>query len=198
MGFLFRIKVDGGGCKEETAWEFADQLGRRKQTLFKVINRLGIETVKQPNGNSRGATLAYITHEEAARIQEALGSPDASEDGGMENGDENPAPAQRGVFYLLVLEPKHDPGRFKVGFATNLSERLRTHRCSAPFATVVKSWPCRSLWEKTVIECVSAGCERLYTEVFRTSDLDRVLAKCEQFFEMMPSLSGDAADTRQE
>lgn len=178
--------------------DLADQLGRRKQTLFKVINRLGIETVKRPNGNSRGATLAYVTHEDAARIQAALGFPDASEDGGMDDGDENPAPVQRGVFYLLVLEPKHDPGRFKVGFATNLPERLRTHRCSAPFATVVKSWPCKSLWEKTAIECVSAGCERLHTEVFRTTSIESVLARCEQFFGVMPSLFGEAADARQE
>ena len=178
--------------------DLAAQLERRKQTLFKVISRLGIDTVKQPNGNSRGATLAYVTHADAMRIQDALGLPGTGEDDGMEDEDENYAPTQRGVFYLLVLEPNHDPGRFKVGFATNLSERLRTHRCSAPFATVVKSWPSKSLWEKTAIECVSAGCERLHTEVFRTTSIEAVLAKCEQFFELMPSLSGEAADAQQE
>lgn len=178
--------------------DLAAQLDRRKQTLFKVVSRLGIETVKQSNGNNRGATLAYVTHADAARIQDALGFPGTGEDDGMEDGGENYAPTQRGVFYLLVLEPKHDPGRFKVGFATNLSERLRTHRCSAPFATVVKFWPCKSLWEKTAIECVSAGCERLHTEVFRTTSIDAVLAKCEQFFELMPNLSGEAADAHQE
>lgn len=178
--------------------DLAAQLDRRKQTLFKVIYRLGIETVRQPNGSSRGATLAYVTHADAVRIQDALSSPGSGEDDSIEDGDESYAPTQKGVFYLLVLEPKHDPGRFKVGFATNLSERLRTHRCSAPFATVVKSWPCKSLWEKTAIECVSVGCERLHTEVFRTTSIEAVLAKCEQFFDLMPSLSGKAADTRQE
>ena len=96
---------------------------------------------------------------------------------------------EQGVFYLLLLEPDHDPGRFKVGFAVSLPERLRQLRCSAPFATVVGSWPCKSLWEKTAIECASCGCERLHTEVFRTVALETVIERCNQFFALMPSLA---------
>jgi hypothetical protein len=94
--------------------------------------------------------------------------------------------AEVGVFYLIQLEPEFDPGRFKVGFAAGMSERLRQLRCSAPFATVVRSWPCRRLWEKTAIESVSAGCERLHTEVFRTGSLDEIIERCERFFAVMP------------
>ena len=94
----------------------------------------------------------------------------------------------RGVFYLLLLEPEHDPGRFKVGFAVSLSERLRTLRCSAPFLKVVKTWPCKSLWEKTAIECVAESCKRLHTEVFRAQSIESVVEKCERFFELMLTL----------
>jgi hypothetical protein len=94
--------------------------------------------------------------------------------------------AEQGVFYLLQLEPDHDPGRFKVGFATSLPERLRTLKCSAPFIAVLATWPCKNLWEKTAIDCVTQGCERLYTEVFRTDSIDVVRQKCERFFELMP------------
>jgi hypothetical protein len=92
------------------------------------------------------------------------------------------------MFYLLLLEPDHDPGRFKVGFALSVPERLRQLRCSAPFAKVVCAWPCKRLWEKSAIECVAEGCERLHTEVFRTSSLGSVVARCDQFFALMPKL----------
>jgi hypothetical protein len=98
-----------------------------------------------------------------------------------------------GVFYLIQLEPDHDPGRFKVGFAANISERLRAHRCSAPFAIVAKKWPCKRLWESTAIDCVTADCEQLHTEVFRYNDLDSVIAKCNQFFAIMPACSGNGS-----
>ena len=105
-----------------------------------------------------------------------------------EEGD-NLVSAEVGVFYLIQLEADFDPGRFKVGFAAGMSERLRQLRCSAPFAAVVRTWPCRRLWEKTVIDSVAAGCERLHTEVFRTTSLDEIVARCERFFAIMPPVS---------
>lgn len=169
--------------------DLAAQVGRRKQTLFKVIERLRIETQKLSGSSSRGQLVAYVTSSEAKRIREELTASAAEPDNGAE-GDvgDGYLPAQKGVFYLLQLEPNHDPGRFKVGFATDLSERLRKHRCSAPFATLVKSWMCRSLWEKTAIDCITAGCERLHTEVFRTASIGEVVARCDRFFGLTPGL----------
>ena len=94
-----------------------------------------------------------------------------------------------GLFYLIQLEPTHDPSRFKVGFTSSMPERLRQLRCSAPLAKIVNTWPCRQLWEKTAIECVSDGCERLHTEVFRTDDFENVRNKCDRFFALMPELN---------
>jgi hypothetical protein len=54
---------------------------------------------------------------------------------------------------------------------------LRQLRCSAPYIQVMKTWPCRRLWEKTAIECVTEGCERLHTEVFRALFLETVEEK---------------------
>ncbi len=170
--------------------DLASQLGKRKQSIFKVLRRLGIEATKAPGANSRGAMIAYVTNDEAGLVRADLASrlepvdPDENGDGPYDAA----LPAQQGAFYLLLLEPDHDPGRFKVGFATSLPERLRALRCSAPFTTVVKSWPCKILWEKTAIECVTQGCERLHTEVFRTASIESVVDKCEQFFRIMPNL----------
>jgi hypothetical protein len=162
--------------------------GMRKQTAFKVLARLGIDTLKRP-GNSRanrGQVIAYISGDNAQRFAEEVRAMAAGSGSATDEDSPEETIAEKGVFYLLQLEPDHDPGRFKVGFATSLPERLRTLRCSAPFTTVLATWPCKNLWEKTAIDCVTQGCERLHTEVFRTESIDGVRQRCERFFELMP------------
>jgi hypothetical protein len=168
--------------------DLAAQHGMRKQTVFKVLARLGIETVKRAGNSkaSRGQLIAYISGDDAQRFAEEVRSmADANRRAADGDGPDAAIPEQ-GVFYLLQLEPERDPGRFKVGFATSLPERLRTLKCSAPFTTVLATWPCKNLWEKTAIDCVTQGCERLHTEVFRTDSIDGVRQRCERFFELMP------------
>ena len=170
--------------------DLAAKCGKRKTTIFKVLRRLGIEATKMRSAANAGQVISYITDEEAKLVVEELSSGTSFEEADDKQSLE--LKPEQGVFYLLALEPEHDPGRFKVGFAVSLPERLRQLRCSAPFAPcakVVRSWPCKSLWEKTAIECASVGCERLHTEVFRTSSLDAVVARCNQFFSLMPPLS---------
>lgn len=170
--------------------DLAEKNGLLKQTVFKVIKRLGIEPEKSRGGShNRGQTISYITEREAKMVLDAL-APIMSA-GVAANGPTSVPEAglyDIGVFYLLRLEPDHDPTRFKVGFASNLNERLRQHRCSAPFAELVKTWPCRRLWEKTAIECVTDGCQQVHTEVFRGRSLEAVEAKCNQFFQLLPKL----------
>lgn len=169
--------------------DLASQIGKRKQTVFKVLRRLGIEPRKLRKSESRGQLVSYVTSQESCLVAAELRSQGSS----PKSGDDITAPPEalldeRGVFYLLLLEPDHDPGRFKVGFTVSLPERLRTLRCSAPFTNVVKTWPCKMLWEKTAIDCVTADCKQLHTEVFRTQSIEIVLERCEQFFDLMPKL----------
>ncbi len=177
--------------------DFAERHGLLRQTVFKILRRLQIEPMKSRGGDgSRGQTVSYISEKQAAQVLEAISSSKSlrSEQGSEEFGATEAALYDVGVFYLLCLEPEHDSNRFKVGFASNLPERLRQHRCSAPFATVVGTWPCRRLWEKTAIECVTQGCQQLHTEVFRSESLPTVAVKCEQFFFLMPTISSTKQD----
>ncbi len=163
--------------------DVAKQIGKAKQTVFKVLKRLGIETQKMRGPDSRGQLISYITKDESLLVKAEMQSVRVSDSGSSE-----PTMPELGVFYVVQLEPDHDPGRFKVGFASNMAERLRSHRVSAPFAKVLKTWPCRSLWEKTAIDCVCDGCERLHTEVFRVDSIDKVIMKCDEFFALMPNM----------
>ncbi len=163
--------------------DVAKTLGKHKAYIFKVLSRLGIETRKEKNSNSRGQKIAYITSDELSRVKEHLAE--------IVN-DSEPSTIQAdigGLFYLIQLEPSHDSGRFKLGFTINIEERLRSHKTAAPFSEIIKTWPCKQLWEKTVIDCVSYGCERLHTEVFRAESIDEVRLRCAQFFKMMPDIS---------
>jgi hypothetical protein len=154
--------------------------------VFKTLKKMGIETRKERNSANGGQAIAYVTQADYQRIVARLSVSTAPRDGEDEDGDEEQWSAEFGVFYLLQLEPELDPGRFKVGFAASMPERLRQLRCSAPFVTVIKTWPCRRLWEKTAIDSVAAGCERLYTEVFRSGSLDEIMGRCDRLFAVMP------------
>src|SRR5437867_2644581 len=94
--------------------DLATQHGLLKQTIFKVIKRLGVEPTKRLGANSRGQVVAYITQDEARMVVEALRSRQSS--GVFEDQDSSSIIETvldgRGVFYLLSLEPKSDPGRF--------------------------------------------------------------------------------------
>lgn len=163
--------------------EIAANHGRHRQTIHKIVKRLGIDTikVKVSNEGARGQKLSHITIEDYTRLQQYLAPI-------KQNAADNNV--SHGIFFLLLLEPNFDPGRFKVGFATDTNERVRSHKTVAPLSKIIKTWPCKILWEKTAIECVTSGCERLYTEVFRTDEIQKVVERSDRFFELMPRLDG--------
>lgn len=169
--------------------DLAANHGKLKQSIFKVLKKHHIEPTKRMGANNRGQVVSYITQEEASIVASVLAARRSTVKDENSGSISDVLLAERGVFYLLALEPKTDPGRFKVGFAASLPERLRQLRCSAPFAEVAATWPCKRLWEKTAIDCIAAGCERVHTEIFRTGSLASVREKCERFFGMMPKLS---------
>ena len=157
--------------------------GKRKQSIFKLLKRFGIEQVKAPAEGSRGQAISYISQADYELLESELRSIESDPGGSVE------AESTPGVFYLIQLEPEHDPGRFKIGFASNIDERLRSHHTVAPLCQLVKTWPCKPLWEKTAIDSVCAGYERLYTEVFRAPSLEEVSSRCDRFFAVMPDPS---------
>lgn len=171
--------------------DVALQTGKRKATIFKILRRLRIEPIKMRSTANRGQVISYINNEELNQVLDEMRLQNDYEV--TELNQENvliseAILSEQGFFYLLMLEPDHDPGRFKVGFAVNLAERLRALRCSAPFAKVINAWPCKRLWEKTAIESVTQGCDRLHTEVFRTRSLESIIEKCQRFFDLMPAI----------
>lgn len=154
---------------------------KRKQHVFKLLKRLGIEQVKALGEDSRGQKVAWISRDDYQILKTEL-EQSATQSEKMDDLD-----TALGVFYLIQLEPELDPGRFKVGFAANIDHRLRSHRTAAPLCRLVNTWRCKALWEKTAIDSICAGYERLYTEVFRAPSIEEVENRCESFFDVMPN-----------
>lgn len=170
--------------------DLADDLQIRKQRIFKILNRLGIHTTKRREPERGNQFVAVVTRAEANAIRAEIERPSgASYTDSLQPGDGAVFLAEEiGFFYLIQLEPEHDSGRFKVGFTMDIDGRLRKHRCSAPFAHYVSTWPCKRTWERAAIDCVTDGCEQLHTEVFRAVSLDRIEEKAKVFFSIMPAL----------
>jgi len=166
--------------------DLADELGTYRATVFKIMKRLSIRPTKQRDAARGGQLIALVTLPEASAIRTEFAAGRRTADQASANG--MPLVADEGMFYLIQLEPAHDPGRFKVGFTTDLEGRLRHHRCSAPFAEYRKSWPCRRTWERAAIDCLTAGLDQLHTEVFRAGSLGQVLDRGDKFFSVMPAV----------
>jgi hypothetical protein len=161
--------------------DIARLYGKHKQSVFKLVRRLGIEMVKVQGEDSRGQKISCITMKDYEILKPEL------EQMGNADDQHDTLESSYGVFYLIQLEPDLDPGRFKVGFAVNVDQRLRSHRISAPLCILVRTWPCKALWEKTAIDSICAGYERLYTEVFRADSIEEVVDRYEEFFSVMPT-----------
>ena len=164
--------------------EIAKIHGKYRQSINNTLRRLGIETKKMKSEESRGQFANFITIEDYEILKNEIIKNTASE---SEDSDLNIP----GVFYIIQLEPEHDSGRIKLGFASSAEDRLRKHKTAAPFSIILKTWPCKLLWEKTAIESVSQGSEKLYTEVFRTKDINEVIQRCDKFFSLMPELNNE-------
>jgi len=124
--------------------DLADDLQVRKQRIFKILRRLDIRPTQRREPNRRNQNVATVSPSEAAAIRAEIVR---SSDPTVTASNYSPGSSavyfanDVGFFYLIQLEPDHDPGRFKVGFTMDLDSRLQKHRCAAPFAHYLKSWP---------------------------------------------------------
>lgn len=165
--------------------EIADELQTSRQTIHRIVKRLGLHTEKRRDEDRGNQLVTSVSTEDVPTIR-----------GTLEQGRRTTSNAavgstfdgEIGFFYIIQLEPDHDEHRFKVGFTTDLQGRLTKHRCSAPFAVCLRSWPCRRTWERAAIDSVTEDSEQLHTEVFRALDLQKVIERCEGFFGVMPRL----------
>lgn len=168
--------------------DVAADCGIRKGYAHRIVTRLGIKTHKRKSSERHGQSESCISAKDVERVRSEISEVRAIRKPPSQDGP-SPTSPESGVFYLIQLEPEFDPGRFKVGFSSNMYERLRALRCAAPYLKEVKTWPCKSRWERTAIDCVTQECEQMGVEVFRADDIDTVVERSDEFFGRMPEAS---------
>jgi hypothetical protein len=155
-------------------------LGIHHTNARSFVKKLGINLHKRRTLDSRNQLTDAITKIEAEFVI------NKRQEQGFFGG--KTIAADRGSFYAIQLVPEISPKRIKLGFAISVSERLQQHRTAAPTAKLIKSWPCKKVWELTAMDCVTQkGCRLIANEVFECDDLDTLISLGDKFFQILPT-----------
>lgn len=171
-----------------TVKELAKELGVDRSNCRKIVKSLSISPFPVRIPGQRGSPLIAITAEEADIVRQ-----DRVAKGFTVGKRSEAAPAQSaktddGSFYVISLDPEARPNRLKFGFASNVMHRLSEHRCAAPCAELLASWPAKRCWEACIMDALTVGAQKVSGEVFDVPDVSDTLAKGHQFMGMLPSL----------
>src|SRR5690348_7178080 len=91
--------------------------------------------------------------------------------------------SESGSFYVIQLMPEAAPTWVKLGYTTDIAQRLRSHQTTCPTAKVLHTWPCLPRQERPAMEAMtSSACQKMGAEVFICTDLDTLLLQGERFF----------------
>src|SRR5438034_1386337 len=99
--------------------DLADDLQVRKQRIFKMLRRLSITPNQRRDPARNNQHVATVTFDEAASIRASILATDEASNNRLLGSIGSTYSEDAGFFYLLQLEPDHDPGRFKLGFTTD-------------------------------------------------------------------------------
>ena len=163
--------------------EISEALGVDRSNTRKIILNQGFAPVKIRTKESKNQLTLALTEKEAQELY------DMREKAGFNQSKQTSVNTEngKGEFYMIQLIPELDPLRIKFGFASNAELRLQTHRTTAPTCVVLKTWPCKKIWEQPAIDSITRnGCKKIGGEVFQVSSLEEIMKKTNHFFDMMP------------
>ena len=157
--------------------DLADECGTDRSNMRKYVLKHGFLPVQVRTAKSRGQLQLALTDTDAEAVRELRQRQGFGLNQPTENG--------HGVFYVVQVIPDLDPLRVKLGFATDALRRLDSYRTLSPTVQLVKTWPCRSSWERAAIDSLSRICTPLSGEVFTCDDLLALVARGDAFFALM-------------
>ena len=162
----------------------AAELGIDSSNCRKFVRGMGLEMIRVRPPGTRGTPMLALSPEDAEKVrQERIARGFVVRERDVQPVLKNDGP---GAFYIVVLDPEARPNRLKFGYAQNVDGRLAEHRCAAPTATLLGSWPAKRSWESCIMAALSAGATQVGPEVFDVVDVAAVLDKAEQFMGMLP------------
>ena len=163
--------------------ELSERFDLDKSGVRKYILKQGFSFIRIRTPKSRGQLALALTLEDAETIIEMRKLQGFL----TSNGNRTPVNDGDGFFYIVQLIPELMEKRVKLGFATNVENRLKAHKTSAPTATLVKSWPSDKEWERSAIASITRiDCKYIGGEVFECGNLNELIERADVFFGIMP------------
>jgi hypothetical protein len=165
-----------------TLGELASEFGMEKTNIRKYALAKGFTFTKLRDKRSNNQIVIALTLEETNELR------NTREREGFTNQDK-PIDNGNGYFYIIQLIPELDESRIKLGFASNVQNRLNSHRTAAPTAKLLKSWPCKKTWEIAAIASLTrCNCKSIGSEVYSFENIENLILEGNRFFELMPSV----------
>lgn len=156
-----------------------------KSNVRKYVLNQGFSFIKIRTPEAKGQLTLALTLEDAENVVEMRKLQGFL----TSNGDKIPVNNGYGFFYIVQLIPELAENRIKLGFATNVENRLKAHKTTAPTAILVKSWPSDKEWERSAIVSVTRlDCKHIGGEVFECENLDELIERANIFFGIMPKI----------
>lgn len=163
--------------------ELSEKFNLDKSNVRKYVLKQGFSFVKIRTPETKGQLTLALTIEDAEIIIEMRKSQGFLIDNKNRVSNDN----GNGFFYIIQLIPELMKNRVKLGFATNIENRLRAHKTSAPTATLVKSWPSDKEWERSAMASITRiDCKCIGGEVFECENLNELTERADIFFGIMP------------
>ena len=162
--------------------ELAAELRLDRSNMLKYAKKLNISTQDRRTPKSKNQLTKTVTLDDAEIIRKTR------QREGFTNDATIVSVPDWGVFYIIQLVPEYDQKRLKLGFTDNLDNRLSQHKTAAPTATVLKSWPCKRVWEKTIIDALTIRhCRLVANEVFECDSYEKLVGLADTIFDILPS-----------
>jgi hypothetical protein len=161
--------------------EIAQALGMDRSHARKFAIKCGFEFAKQRTADSGNQLTLVLPEEKALLLYQRRKDLGFTEDNILVSSD-------IGFFYIIQLIPEYDKNRIKLGYANDVRDRLAQHRTSAPTAVLLKSYPCKREWEKSIIDFLALKhCRLINSEVYEAIDLEKMVDYADQLFSLIPS-----------
>src|SRR6266568_5017714 len=166
--------------------KLAQEWGIDKTNARKYVKAHGFDFIRVRSDDRTHQLVLGLPMGDAELVREARNR----EGYKSQNGSE-PRPVENGigVLYLVQIMPDADPLRIKLGYASDAARRLASYRTVSPTAAIVKTWPCRTAWERAAIDSLTAeNCTLIGGEVYVCADIERLIQRGDMFFSCLPSL----------
>lgn len=155
--------------------ELAIIFNMNKGNLIKLIQKMGLKTFEYRSPEHKNQIVKAINKEGFDLLNKYRLGPDRIESDILVKKEE---------FYLIQICPDISLKRIKIGYTTDIEQRIGNYKTICPTCKLIKTWPCKRIWEKAIIDmAIVKDFVKLGDEVF-DCDIEKLIERLDLIFKM--------------